>query len=87
MSETHTPIPDHLEAEHYEIRVQGYLDDRWIDWFGGLRFTHERDGTTTIDGPLTDQSALHGVFNVIRDLGLAIISVNCVSVDKKGATK
>ena len=26
-------------------------------------------------GPLTDQAALHGVLNKIRDLGLPIISV------------
>jgi hypothetical protein len=84
MSETHTSIPDHCESEFYVIRVKGQLEARWADWLGGLSFTHERDGTTTLAGPLADQSALHGVFNVIRDLGLPIISVNCVSGFEKG---
>lgn len=84
MSEIHTSITDHCESEFYVIRVKGQLEARWADWLGGLNFTHEGDGTTTLAGPLADQSALHGVFNVIRDLGLPIISVNCVSGFEKG---
>jgi hypothetical protein len=78
---------DPCEPGRYKIRIKGHLDDRWADWFDRLSFTHERDGTTTLDGPLADQAALHGVLNGIRDLGLAIISVQCICVDKKGATK
>ena len=87
MSETHTSTEDHYEPELYEIRIKGHLDDRWADWFEGLTFTHESDGTTILDGPLTDQAALHGVLNNIRDLGLPIISVQRVSPDRKGARK
>ena len=44
----------------YEIRVDGVLDERWAEWFGGLQVS--RDGTqTVIAGPLPDQSALHGL--------------------------
>ena len=87
MSETHASTEDHYEPGLYEIRIKGHLDDRWADWFEGLTFTHESDGTTLLDGPLTDQAALHGVLSRIRDLGLPIISVQCVSPDKKGARK
>ena len=59
----------------YEIRVQGHLNKRWADWLEGLVFRHEADGTTNLSGPLTDQAALHGVLNRIRDLGLPIVSV------------
>ena len=82
MSEKHVSTADHYEPGLYEIRIKGHLDDRWADWFEGLSFTHERDGTTLLDGPLTDQAALHGVLNRIRDLGLPIISVQCVSPDR-----
>lgn len=59
---------------HYEIRVDGVLDDRWADWFGGLQVSN--DGSqTVISGLLADQPALHGLLAKIRDLGLCLISV------------
>jgi hypothetical protein len=63
----------------YAIRIKGHLDQRWADWFDGLSFTHDGDGTTLLAGPLADQAALHGVLNKIRDLGLPIISVQTLS--------
>ena len=87
MSETHASTADPYESGLYEIRIKGHLDDRWADRFEGLNFTHESDGTTTLDGLLTDQAALHGVLNGFRDLGLPIISIQCVSHDRKGARK
>jgi len=67
----------------YEIKIKGRLDERWADWFEGLTFTHEKGGTTTLYGPVTDQAALHGVLNGIRDLGLSLISVQRVSPGRK----
>ena len=87
MSETHASTEDHYEPELYAIRIKGHLDERWADWFEGLTFTHESDGTTLLDGPLTDQAALHGVLNRIRDLGLPIISVQRVRPARKGTRK
>ena len=65
----------------YEIRIKGRLDKRWADWFGGISITHEGDGTTTLQGMITDQAALHGLLNGIRDLGLVLISVQHISPD------
>ena len=62
----------------HEIRVQGRLDDRWVDWLEGLALTRENDGTTMLTGQLADQAALHGVLNKIRDLNLPIVSVRRV---------
>jgi hypothetical protein len=76
VSETQTTSANH-EPGVYEIRVQGLLEDRWADWIQGMTFERDGDGTTTLTGPLPDQAALHGVLNVIRDLGLPIISVCC----------
>jgi hypothetical protein len=59
----------------YELRIQGHLDQHWSSWFGGLTLTLEPDGTTTLRGPVTDQSELHGLLTKIRDLGVALISV------------
>jgi hypothetical protein len=64
----------------YEIRVDGVLDDRWADWFGGLRVTSD-GAQTIISGPLPDQPALHGLLVKIRDLGLSLISVRRLDAD------
>jgi hypothetical protein len=62
-------------AGRYEIRVSGHLHERWAAWFDGLTVVHRDDGTTVIRGPLADQSALHGLLQRVRDLGLPLISV------------
>lgn len=67
----------------YEIKIAGHLEDRWTDWFQGLTFTHESDGTTTLSGPIKDQTALRGILNHISDLGLSLISVQSVNSGKK----
>ena len=79
MSQIHATNTEHNEPGRYEIRVRGHLDGRWADWFEGLTFTHDNDGTTLLAGPLIDQAALHGVLNKIRDLGLPMISVRYIS--------
>ena len=58
-----------------EIKIKEHLEERWSEWFEGLAFTHESDGTTTLSGPLPDQAALHGVLLKIRDMNLSLISV------------
>ena len=67
----------------YEIRVNGVLDDRWADWFGGLQVSW--DGTqTVIAGLVPDQSALHGLLAKVRDLGLTLISVRRLDAGDAG---
>lgn len=70
-----------------QIRVKGHLSptSRWADWFGGLTIENQPDGEAVLSGPLSDQSALYGVLNRIRDLGLPLISVNCVEPDSDNA--
>ena len=70
------------EAQRYEIRVQGRLAARWADWVDGLTLTRERDGTTTLTGPLVDQGALHGLLSRIRDLGLPLVSMRRICPDR-----
>jgi hypothetical protein len=59
----------------YELQVEGHLDEHWSSWFGGLTLVHERDGTTTLSGVVTDQAELHGLLAKVRDLGATLISV------------
>ncbi len=68
-------------SETYEIKIQGYLDTKWSEWFYGLTITHELDGATTLYGPLPDQMVLHSVLDRIRDMNLALISVNQITPD------
>jgi GTPase len=60
---------------HYELRVQGHLDDSWSTWFGGMALSREDDGTTTMRGLVTDQAALHGLLAKVRDIGATLIAV------------
>ena len=75
MSDTHAAKEDRDEPARYEIRIEGHLDARWADRFEGLSFTHERDGTTILSGPVVDQAALHGLLRRVRDLGMPLLSV------------
>jgi hypothetical protein len=59
----------------YEIRVEGHLTDRWIDWFDGLAIRNDPNGETTLSGLLADQAALFGVLAKIHALNLTLVSV------------
>ena len=63
---------------HYQLRVEGHLDDYWAGWFDDLTLTHENDGTTTLNALVPDQAALHGLLAKVRDLGATLISVKVV---------
>jgi hypothetical protein len=72
-----TTGPRH-SPDRYEIRLKGHLDSRWAAWFDGLSLSNSSDGTTIICGPVTDQAALHGLLQKVRDLGLPLVSVTQV---------
>jgi hypothetical protein len=61
-------------STHYQICLEGILDERWLRWFEGLEVKASADEQTIISGEF-DQSRLHGLFNRIRDLGVTLISV------------
>jgi hypothetical protein len=68
-------------CEIYEIKIQGHLDAQWSEWFYDMAITHEREGTTTLRGPLPDQTVLHSVLDRIRDMNLQLISVKKIVPD------
>jgi hypothetical protein len=66
---------DCCAPEIYQIRIQGHLKDRWSDWFECMTLTRHKDGTSTLEGRITDQNALHSVLTKIRKMNLKLISV------------
>lgn len=62
-------------SQYYRIRVCGHLPDNWSSWFEGLEVSRQPDGSTVLEGPLSDQSALQGVLLKVFNLGLSLESV------------
>ncbi len=60
-----------------EIKVEGYLDKKTINWFEDMAFSYA-DNNTILTGDIKDEAHLHGVLNKIRDLNLRLLSVNQV---------
>ena len=54
----------------YELRLDGHLDDHWSGLIGALTLIRCPDGTTTLTGPVADQTQLHGILARVRDLGV-----------------
>ena len=73
---TTNPAGPAAGSPSYEIRLRGRLDPRWSAWFDGMTLTTADDGTTTLRGPVTDQAALHGLLQKVRDLGVPLLSVS-----------
>lgn len=80
----HHPLRLYSSAS-YAIRVQGYLDSTWSDRMGGvaIQVDERPDGTleTVLIGDFQDQAALAGVLNTLYDLGLPLLSVECLAVE------
>ena len=81
MTEPRGPRDDRPEDGRYEIRLRGHLETRWAAWFDGMTLSHERDGSTVLNGPVVDQAALHGLLQKVRDIGLPLVSVIHVEPD------
>jgi hypothetical protein len=82
MSNKPAPQPDPFEPMVYQIRVKGHLDSPWTNWFEGLAITQEDDGITLLTGPVVDQAALHGLLKKVRDLGMPLVSLNCMELQQ-----
>jgi hypothetical protein len=82
MSNKLEPKPTPSQTAIYQIRLKGYLDSQWTDWFEGLTITLEENGDTLLTGSVTDQAALHGLLKKVRDLGMPLVSVNQVQFDE-----
>jgi hypothetical protein len=75
------------EAIGVRVRVLGELDPDWASWFVGFAVEPRPDGTTDLVGRVRDQAALHGLLGAIRDVGLAIVSLETAGVSSKEAAR
>ena len=71
-------------ADLYEIRLQGHLDAHCAAWFEGLAVAHAGDGATVLSGSVADQSALFGLLERVRDLGLPLLAVHRIELNQGG---
>ena len=81
------PTPSLDRPATYQIKVPGYLEERWSDWFEGMTIAVESEGegppVTTLTGRL-DQAALQGLLRRLYSLGLPLVSVACVECGLEG---
>ncbi len=57
-----------------EIVVKERLDAHRADWLEGFEIDYPQTGGSRINGLIPDQSALHGLLALIRDLNLTLLS-------------
>lgn len=67
------------DTSAYQIRIEGHLDSSWSTWLGGIAIRPQRGGETLLCTSPADQAALHVLLERLRDMGLVLISVECVS--------
>jgi hypothetical protein len=79
------PTPSLTQPAVYRIRIAGRVTNGWSDFMAGLQETHLQEAgasVTELTGTVPDQSALFGLLCHIRDLGLSLISVECIHIQK-----
>jgi len=67
-----------VTVEEFEIVVRGRLSPALVAALDGFDVSHCTDGLTHLVGPVPDQARIHGVFQILRDLNIELLSVNPV---------
>jgi hypothetical protein len=67
------------KQHRYEIRAEGWIGERWADWFDGVTITYEcaveGSPVTVLTALVPDQAALRSLLTKIWGLNLTVISV------------
>jgi hypothetical protein len=63
-----------MEPTRYRIAIRGRLTERLGSAFEGLALEPGRE-TTVLVGEIRDQAHLYGVLDLVRNLGLELVSV------------
>lgn len=82
MSAPNHPPTGSNQPAIYQIRLQGHLSPLRKDWFEEMTITLDENGETILTGPVTDQTALHGLLKKVRDLGMPLIAVERLESDQ-----
>ena len=77
----------------YRIRVEGRIGQRWLAWFDDLVISatdEEQAGQipaiTTLTGVMRDQAALAGLLQKLYSLGLPLVEVRRMEVERVDGT-
>lgn len=74
----------------YELRLQGRLDQRWSEYLGGAEIwvvgPPDEPPVTVVTGRFQDQAALAGALSLLYDLGLPLLSVDCLDDPQRRLT-
>jgi len=62
-------------AKGYQVRVKGYLSEDFLAWVDLSGSYDPQLDETVLSMTTTDQAALYGLLNRLRDLGIILISV------------
>ncbi len=65
-----------MGAEKFEIVVRGRLSPTLVVALEGFEVSHCDDGLTHLVGFVPDQSRLHSLLELLRDLNIELVSVN-----------
>lgn len=88
-SATTDPALQNVPAE-YVIRVRGWLDPSWFEFYDDLEIsvTARKDQTpeTRLSGQLADQSELLGVLMALDHFGLVLLSVELMETPQESST-
>jgi hypothetical protein len=66
------------KAPVYQVRIQSQLDRSWSAWLGGSTISPQPDGQTVLYVSAEDQAALWSLLGKLWDLGLPLLSVQCI---------
>ncbi len=67
-----------LPTEKLEIVVRGTLGPSVLAAMNGFEVSYCTDGLTHLVGTSSDQAKIHGLFRILCDLNIELISVNPV---------
>ena len=71
-----------MAVDDYEIRIRGRVSDSLLASFDGLDADFE-PAETVLRGTNLDQSALHGVLERVRALGLELVEIRQVKAGRQ----
>lgn len=80
-------MQDMIQNDRRQVRIElkGLTPDYREHLFEGLTLTRNKQGNTVITGVIQDQSALFGLLDKIRNLGMNILSLRIESEKKRTA--
>lgn len=70
----------------YELRVEGHLEDQGRTWLADFTINRLPDGTSTLVGPVADQSQLHDVLDGLAGAGARLLSLRVLDAAHAAAT-